>query len=152
MLQLAGVLITAVVTLLTSLGWPSLRRRVREHTALVKDLPPSAAAPLLAVLEKEVQLLARRADRRLETADTTARYFFAVTLMVTVGTCALLATWLLDLSRTPNLILTSAAVVLALIAGGLLARIRFLLRDSEPLRSDAFHVNVPETKPHSHAG
>jgi hypothetical protein len=66
MTELIGVLVTAAVTLVSTLRWPTLQRRIRDHVGLVKDLPTEMAGPLRTLLEREVEALARRESRRLD--------------------------------------------------------------------------------------
>jgi hypothetical protein len=62
--------LTAVVPLLVALvsaaRWPTLSKRIRDHAALVKELPADAAKPLEALLVDEVRSLADRDRRRLD--------------------------------------------------------------------------------------
>ncbi len=67
MTELIGVLVTAAVTLVSTLRWPTLRRRVRDHVALLKDMPTEdLAAPLRSLLQREVQKLVERDSRHLD--------------------------------------------------------------------------------------
>jgi hypothetical protein len=67
MTELIGVLVTAAVTLVSTLRWPTLRRRVRDHVALLKDMPTEdLAAPLRSLLQREVQELVKRDSRHLD--------------------------------------------------------------------------------------
>jgi hypothetical protein len=69
--ELISVLVTAAVTFVSTLRWPTLRRRVRDHVALLnllnqlKELPTDAAEPLQGLLKDEVQQLADRDGRHL---------------------------------------------------------------------------------------
>jgi hypothetical protein len=63
--ELIGVLVTAAVTLVSTFRWPTLDRRIREHIALLKDMPADLAGPLQALLRREVEELAMRDSRRL---------------------------------------------------------------------------------------
>lgn len=65
-LGLVGVALTAAVTFLTTWRWPTLRRRVQDHIALMKDLPADSGEPLRQLLEDEVEVLARMERRRLD--------------------------------------------------------------------------------------
>lgn len=59
-LGLLGVAITAAVAVATTWRWPTLRRRVQDHVALVKDLPEGYGAPLRELLQDELAEHARR--------------------------------------------------------------------------------------------
>lgn len=63
-------LVVSLVTLIggaaVSRNWPTLGRRVRDHTALVKDLPEGLGVELRALLADELTELTRRDRRRLD--------------------------------------------------------------------------------------
>lgn len=65
-LQVLGALVPIVVVAISTLRWPTLVKRVRDHTALLKDLPEGAREPLNSLLVDEVKQLAARDRRRLE--------------------------------------------------------------------------------------
>ncbi|SFU04637.1 hypothetical protein SAMN05660657_05057 [Geodermatophilus amargosae] len=58
--------LTAAITFATTWRWPTLRRRVQEHAALLKELPPETGEPLRKLLDDETRRLAARDRRRLE--------------------------------------------------------------------------------------
>ena len=58
--------VTAIASFATTRSWPTLDRRVRDHTALLKDMPPDVAIDLKALLAAEVDQLVVRESRRLD--------------------------------------------------------------------------------------
>src|SRR3954451_24132227 len=71
MTELSVAVVTAIASFLTTRGWPTLARRVRDHTAMVKDMPADVAVELKALLAEEVaQLAAREAGRLNRTINT----------------------------------------------------------------------------------
>ncbi|MGZ6811727.1 MAG: hypothetical protein ACXVF0_18795 [Blastococcus sp.] len=70
MIELSVAIVTAVAGVLTSRGWPTLARRIKDHSAMVKDVPDDVAHDLKVLLAAEVaQLVAReggRLDRRMD--------------------------------------------------------------------------------------
>ncbi|SDN35086.1 hypothetical protein SAMN05660642_04636 [Geodermatophilus siccatus] len=59
-------LVPLLVALVSAARWPTLGKRIRDHAALVKELPPDAAKELQALLLTEVRSLAERDRRRLD--------------------------------------------------------------------------------------
>jgi hypothetical protein len=60
-------LLTAGASLLSTRGWPTLSKRVRDHTSLLKDMPADVAGPLKELLADEVRTLAARERQWLDT-------------------------------------------------------------------------------------
>jgi hypothetical protein len=71
---LVGVALTAVVTLVTTWRWPTLRRRTQDHVALLKDLPLEAGAELRHLVADELRLLAERDRGRLDPGSQALLY------------------------------------------------------------------------------
>jgi hypothetical protein len=59
-------LLTAGASVLSTRGWPTLSRRVRDHTSLLKDIPADVAGPLKELLADEVRTLAVRERQWLD--------------------------------------------------------------------------------------
>ncbi len=89
MTELIGVLVTAAVTLASTLRWPTLQRRIRDHVGLVKDLPTEMTGPLRALLEREVEALAGRDARRLDPWQNFLLQARRVLLTVVAGAVAM---------------------------------------------------------------
>src|SRR4051794_11385750 len=72
MTELTVAVVTAIASFLTTRGWPTLTRRVRDHTAMVKEMPADVAVEELKdLLASEVaQLAAREAGRLDRTFNT----------------------------------------------------------------------------------
>jgi hypothetical protein len=64
--QLTVPVLALVGVLVSSRNWPTLGRRIRDHTALVKDMPSEVSTELRALLTDEVAELVRRDRRRLD--------------------------------------------------------------------------------------
>jgi hypothetical protein len=88
-LAFAGAAMTAVATLVSAVRWPTLRRRLREHADLIKDLPADHARPLNRILQAEVEELARRDAKRLDLREAERRNLWRATGL-TVGILATL--------------------------------------------------------------
>ena len=58
--------LTAGASILSTRGWPTLSRRVRDHTSLLKDMPPDVAGPLKELLADEVSTLTARERQWLD--------------------------------------------------------------------------------------
>jgi hypothetical protein len=74
-MALISAVVPLVVALISTLRWPTLRRRIRDHAALLKDLPPEAAQPLQKLLVHEVELLVSRDAPLLSSKNVVLRLF-----------------------------------------------------------------------------
>jgi hypothetical protein len=64
--ELFVAFVTAVASFLTTRGWPTLARRVKDHAAMLKEMPPEVGLELKALLAAEVAQLASRESGRLD--------------------------------------------------------------------------------------
>src|SRR3712207_3782442 len=85
LLGLAGVLVTAIIGFITTWRWPTLRRRVQEHAAIVKELPDGASSALGQLLEKESTKLAKQDEWKLDPVDNAFTYIIRAQWTVAVG-------------------------------------------------------------------
>lgn len=66
MAQVLGLFVPLAVALVTTLRWPSLPRRIREHASLLKELPEGVRKSALQdLLEAELEELARAGQQRM---------------------------------------------------------------------------------------
>lgn len=82
-----GALVTASVAFLTGWRWPTLRRRVQDHAAIVKDLPEGTGHGLRRLLEDELVEYAAR--ERLWLTIPAIRLFGALGWLATAVLVAL---------------------------------------------------------------
>ncbi|MGY1751557.1 hypothetical protein [Blastococcus sp. SYSU D01042] len=84
--QLLTVVATALVGAAVSRGLPTLRRRLREHVALLRDLPDELRSPITELVRAELAELAEReAGRRARQIDRAWAGLTYLSLAVVVG-------------------------------------------------------------------
>src|SRR3954452_3454423 len=88
MTELLVAVVTAIASFLTTRGWPTLARRVRDHTAMVKDMPADVAVELKNLLAAEVAQLAVREAGRLNRTINTLLNLRRAAWVATVASCA----------------------------------------------------------------
>ncbi|SDN03022.1 hypothetical protein SAMN05660642_03856 [Geodermatophilus siccatus] len=81
-MQLLTALVPLAVAFIPILRWPTLPRRIREHAALLKDVPEDVAGPLKRTLAAEIEQLARRNWHMLDRRTALYVYFLRAGLVL----------------------------------------------------------------------
>lgn len=121
MAQFTVPVLALIGVLVSSRNWPTLGRRVRDHAALIKDMPADISTELRALVTDEIAELVRRDRRRLD--PLLNRYANALR-GVGLSTAALLAaavggvfvTFTADTSTDDTQLETTSAAALTLTA------------------------------------